>query len=183
MHCAPIALADIELQILLFKYATLVAHHFSDILALCTSSSVLVWLYLFKISDDIHIAWIVLQLLEYQWWQNFRVSSWITGFSALKEMDLNSSATHLIFKLSISYLVYNNRGFDDSDTQSGLPLYEVVPAHQASDTMFGWRRLSEFDKQGAKAGARSTTLRMTLGMMKVSTFEGAPIESLIPDGQ
>ncbi|KAK4981953.1 hypothetical protein LTR66_009578 [Elasticomyces elasticus] len=55
------------------------------------------------------------------------------GFSALKEMDLNTFAEHFVSKLPISCLVYDNRGFGDSDTKDGQPRHEIIPAQQTSD--------------------------------------------------
>lgn len=55
------------------------------------------------------------------------------GFSALKEMDLNTFAEYFISKLSLSCLVYDNRGFGDSDTKEGQPRQEIIPAQQTSD--------------------------------------------------
>lgn len=55
------------------------------------------------------------------------------GFSALKEMDLNTFAECFISKLSLSCLVYDNRGFGDSDTKEGQPRQEIIPAQQTSD--------------------------------------------------
>jgi cephalosporin-C deacetylase-like acetyl esterase len=55
------------------------------------------------------------------------------GFSALKEMDLDMFAEHFTSELSLSCLVYDNRGFGDSDTKDGQPRYEIIPAQQTSD--------------------------------------------------
>lgn len=55
------------------------------------------------------------------------------GFSALKEMDLNTFAEEFTSKLPIAALVYDNRGFGDSDHKEGEPRYEIVPALQISD--------------------------------------------------
>ncbi|KAG9669563.1 Esterase/lipase, partial [Aureobasidium melanogenum] len=55
------------------------------------------------------------------------------GFSALKEMDLNTFAEHFIAHLPITCLVYDNRGFGDSDTKEGQPRHEIIPAQQTSD--------------------------------------------------
>ena len=52
------------------------------------------------------------------------------GWSALKEMDLNTFAEHFTSNLPISCLVYDNRCFGDSD---GEPRHEIVPALQQSD--------------------------------------------------
>ncbi len=55
------------------------------------------------------------------------------GFSALKEMDLNTFAEHFTSKLQLSCLVYDNRGFGDSDHKPGSPRHEIIPAIQNSD--------------------------------------------------
>jgi cephalosporin-C deacetylase-like acetyl esterase len=55
------------------------------------------------------------------------------GFSALKEMDLDTFAEYFTSKLPISCLVYDNRGFGDSDTKEGQPRHEIIPAQQTSD--------------------------------------------------
>lgn len=55
------------------------------------------------------------------------------GFSALKEMDLNTFAEYFVAKLPISCLVYDNRGFGDSDVAEGEPRSEIVPMTQCSD--------------------------------------------------
>lgn len=55
------------------------------------------------------------------------------GFSALKEMDLNTFAEYFISKLPLSCLVYDNRGFGDSDVKEGQPRHEIIPAVQCSD--------------------------------------------------
>ena len=55
------------------------------------------------------------------------------GFSALKEMDLNTFAEHFTAKLAVTCLVYDNRGFGDSDTKEGQPRHEIIPAQQTSD--------------------------------------------------
>jgi cephalosporin-C deacetylase-like acetyl esterase len=55
------------------------------------------------------------------------------GFSALKEMDLNTFAEFFTSNLAISCLVYDNRGFGDSDTKDGQPRHEIIPAQQTSD--------------------------------------------------
>lgn len=55
------------------------------------------------------------------------------GFSALKEMDLNTFAEHFVTHLPITCLVYDNRGFGDSDTKEGQPRQEIIPAQQTSD--------------------------------------------------
>ncbi|ETI23301.1 hypothetical protein G647_05101 [Cladophialophora carrionii CBS 160.54] len=55
------------------------------------------------------------------------------GFSALKEMDLDAFAEYFVSKLPIGVLVYDNRGFGDSDTAPGEPIHEIVPMVQCSD--------------------------------------------------
>ncbi|KAK5458162.1 hypothetical protein LTS15_004241 [Exophiala xenobiotica] len=55
------------------------------------------------------------------------------GFSALKEMDLNTFAEHFIAQIPIHCLVYDNRGFGDSDVAEGEPRCEIVPMIQCSD--------------------------------------------------
>lgn len=55
------------------------------------------------------------------------------GFSALKEMDLNTFAEYFVSKLPLSCLVYDNRGFGDSDTKEGQPRQEIIPTQQTSD--------------------------------------------------
>ena len=55
------------------------------------------------------------------------------GFSALKEMDLDAFAERFVSKLPVSCLVYDNRGFGDSDTREGQVRHEIIPAQQTSD--------------------------------------------------
>lgn len=55
------------------------------------------------------------------------------GFSAVKEMDLDAFAEHFTSKLPLTALVYDNRGFGDSDVASGQPRYEILPPQQCSD--------------------------------------------------
>jgi cephalosporin-C deacetylase-like acetyl esterase len=55
------------------------------------------------------------------------------GFSALKEMDLDVFAEHLSSNLLLSCLVFDNRGFGDSDTKDGQPRQEIIPSVQCSD--------------------------------------------------
>ena len=55
------------------------------------------------------------------------------GFTALKEMDLNTFAEHFVSKLPLSCLVYDNRGFGDSDVKEGQPRHEIIPSVQCSD--------------------------------------------------
>lgn len=55
------------------------------------------------------------------------------GFSALKEMDLDLFAERFASRLPITCLVYDNRGLGESDTKTGQPRQEVIPAQQISD--------------------------------------------------
>ncbi|RDH26433.1 Alpha/Beta hydrolase protein [Aspergillus welwitschiae] len=55
------------------------------------------------------------------------------GFSALKEMELVSFAKYFTTNLHIVCLVYDNRGFGDSDTKGGQPRHEILPTQQTSD--------------------------------------------------
>jgi len=55
------------------------------------------------------------------------------GWSALKEMDLDAFAGHFTDHLPISCLVFDNRGFGDSDVAPGCPRQEIVPSVQISD--------------------------------------------------
>lgn len=55
------------------------------------------------------------------------------GFSALKEMDLNTFADYFTGTLDITCLVFDNRGFGDSDTGPGQVRHEIIPAIQTSD--------------------------------------------------
>ena len=55
------------------------------------------------------------------------------GFSAVKEMDLDTFADYFTSHLSLSCLVYDNRGFGASDTKEGQPRYEIIPSQQISD--------------------------------------------------
>ncbi|KAK4555845.1 hypothetical protein LTR86_007065 [Recurvomyces mirabilis] len=55
------------------------------------------------------------------------------GWSAVKEMDLDSFAIHFTEHLAITCLVYDNRGFGSSDCQAGAPRHEIVPSLQQSD--------------------------------------------------
>jgi cephalosporin-C deacetylase-like acetyl esterase len=55
------------------------------------------------------------------------------GFSALKEMDLNTFAEYFISKLTIGCLVYDNRGFGESDVKPGEPRHEILPYVQCND--------------------------------------------------
>jgi cephalosporin-C deacetylase-like acetyl esterase len=55
------------------------------------------------------------------------------GWSALKEMDLDAFANYFISKLPLACLVYDHRGFGDSDHAKGQPRQEIVPSLQRSD--------------------------------------------------
>lgn len=55
------------------------------------------------------------------------------GFSAVKEMDLDTFAEYFTSNLAITCLVYDNRGFGKSDTKEGQPRQEIIPAQQTSD--------------------------------------------------
>ncbi|RFU28977.1 hypothetical protein B7463_g7355, partial [Scytalidium lignicola] len=55
------------------------------------------------------------------------------GFSALKEMDLNTFAEYFTSNLPLTCLVYDNRGFGESDTKEGQPRHEIIPEQQISD--------------------------------------------------
>lgn len=55
------------------------------------------------------------------------------GFSAVKEMDLDTYAEHFVSQLPLSCLVYDNRGFGASDTREGAPRQEIIPFQQISD--------------------------------------------------
>ncbi|KAI9927507.1 hypothetical protein MW887_003124 [Aspergillus wentii] len=55
------------------------------------------------------------------------------GFSAVKEMDIATFARHFASNLPLHCLVYDNRGFGESDTKEGQPRQEIIPAEQNSD--------------------------------------------------
>jgi cephalosporin-C deacetylase-like acetyl esterase len=55
------------------------------------------------------------------------------GFSALKEMDLNTFADYFTSTLPINCLVFDNRGFGDSDALAGQPRHEIIPSIQTAD--------------------------------------------------
>ncbi|KPI35574.1 putative 31.7 kDa protein in traX-finO intergenic region [Cyphellophora attinorum] len=55
------------------------------------------------------------------------------GFSALKEMDLDTFADYFTSRLPLTCLVYDNRGFGASDTKEGQPRQEILPVQQTSD--------------------------------------------------
>lgn len=55
------------------------------------------------------------------------------GFSAVKEQGLTAVAEYFTANLPITCLVFDNRGFGESDTREGLPRLEVDAAAQTSD--------------------------------------------------
>lgn len=55
------------------------------------------------------------------------------GFTALKEMTLDSYAEAFTTSLPINCLVYDHRGFGESDNLPGQPRGELVPMLQISD--------------------------------------------------
>lgn len=55
------------------------------------------------------------------------------GWSAVKEMGLDTFAEAFIAKLQIVVLVYDQRSFGASDTGAGQPNYEIIPSVQISD--------------------------------------------------
>lgn len=55
------------------------------------------------------------------------------GFSALKEMHLNTFAEYFIHRLPLFCLAYDNRGFGASDNAPHEPRQEIIPSKQASD--------------------------------------------------
>ncbi|KAE8371874.1 Alpha/Beta hydrolase protein [Aspergillus bertholletiae] len=55
------------------------------------------------------------------------------GFSAVKDMILPRFAEHFATNLPMACLVYDHRGFGDSDNQASQPRQEIIPAHQISD--------------------------------------------------
>ncbi|KAL5330613.1 hypothetical protein ACEPPN_000132 [Leptodophora sp. 'Broadleaf-Isolate-01'] len=55
------------------------------------------------------------------------------GFSAVKEQGLTAVAEYLSSHLPITCLVFDNRGFGESDTRQGAPRLEIDPGVQTSD--------------------------------------------------
>ncbi|KAF8859635.1 Esterase/lipase [Acephala macrosclerotiorum] len=55
------------------------------------------------------------------------------GFSALKEMDLQTFASHFTTHLPLTCLVYDNRNFGASDNHPSSPRQEIIPSQQCSD--------------------------------------------------
>ncbi|KAJ5464333.1 uncharacterized protein N7458_000019 [Penicillium daleae] len=55
------------------------------------------------------------------------------GFSAVKEMDLNTFAEYFTSNLLMSCLVFDHRGFGESNTKQGQPPLEIIPSQQTSD--------------------------------------------------
>jgi len=56
------------------------------------------------------------------------------GFACVKEMSLSEIASSFAKRLPLTCLVYDHRGFGDSDTLEGQPRHEVIPSIQISDT-------------------------------------------------
>ncbi|KUJ20147.1 alpha/beta-hydrolase [Mollisia scopiformis] len=55
------------------------------------------------------------------------------GFTATKEIHLDSFAAHITSSLPISCLIYDNRGFGASDNHPSAPRQEIIPSLQCSD--------------------------------------------------
>ena len=55
------------------------------------------------------------------------------GFSAIKEMDLDTFAEFFIGNLPLTCLVYDNRGFGESDVADGQPRHEIIASVQCGD--------------------------------------------------
>jgi len=55
------------------------------------------------------------------------------GFTAVKEMLLDTLAARLTASLPISCLVYDQRGFGTSDNHPAAPHQEIIPSLQCSD--------------------------------------------------
>ncbi|OAL26934.1 hypothetical protein AYO22_03878 [Fonsecaea multimorphosa] len=55
------------------------------------------------------------------------------GFTAIKEMGLDRFAERFTSTLNIGCLIYDNRGFGDSDVLPGQPRHEILPPVQNSD--------------------------------------------------
>lgn len=55
------------------------------------------------------------------------------GWSALKEMHLDDFAEYFVQHLPVACLVYDHRGFGDSDTGPNQPRQEIIPAVQMAD--------------------------------------------------
>jgi hypothetical protein len=55
------------------------------------------------------------------------------GFSAVKEMDLNTFAEYFTSNLLMSCLVFDHRGFGESNAKQGQPRLEIIPSQQTSD--------------------------------------------------
>ncbi|KAK6441113.1 hypothetical protein LTR95_002660 [Oleoguttula sp. CCFEE 5521] len=55
------------------------------------------------------------------------------GWTALKEMDLDTFAEYFTSHLAIACLVYDNRGFGASDAAPNAPRFEILPELQRSD--------------------------------------------------
>jgi cephalosporin-C deacetylase-like acetyl esterase len=55
------------------------------------------------------------------------------GFTAIKEMRLDTFAERFTSSLQLSCLVYDNRGFGTSDNHPSAPRLEIIPSLQCSD--------------------------------------------------
>ena len=55
------------------------------------------------------------------------------GFTAIKEMDLDKFAEYFTSRLSLHCLIYDQRGFGDSDNAPGQPRLEIIPSIQCDD--------------------------------------------------
>jgi fermentation-respiration switch protein FrsA (DUF1100 family) len=55
------------------------------------------------------------------------------GFSAVKEMGLDTFAEVFIGKLNLAVVIYDNRGFGNSDVATGQPRLEIIPSDQIYD--------------------------------------------------
>lgn len=55
------------------------------------------------------------------------------GFGALKKMGFQAFPEYFTSKLQLACLLYDNRGFGDSDVKEGEPLREIMPHFQISD--------------------------------------------------
>ncbi|KAL3440006.1 Alpha/Beta hydrolase protein [Aspergillus insuetus] len=55
------------------------------------------------------------------------------GFSGVKELGLPGFAEYFTAHLPIACLIYDHRGFGDSDNLPTQPRQEIIPAHQVND--------------------------------------------------
>jgi len=55
------------------------------------------------------------------------------GFSAVKEMGLDSFGEAFVANLKLVVLIFDNRGFGASDAGAGQPRLEIIPSDQISD--------------------------------------------------